>query len=48
MTTDSRGRYSYRYQFKQPVSFKFRAVVAQGQVDYPFMPARSNTRIGHG
>jgi len=48
MTTDSRGRYSYRYQFKQPVSFKFRAVVAIGQTDYPFMPAHSNTRIGHG
>ena len=48
MTTDSRGRYSYRYQFKQPVSFKFRAIVAIGQTDYPFMPAHSKTRIGHG
>jgi len=48
MKTDSRGRYRYAYQFKQPVSFKFRAVVAPGQVDYPFMPAHSPTRIGHG
>ena len=48
MKTDSRGRYRYAYQFKQPVSFKFRAVVAPGQVDYPFMPAHSTTRIGHG
>lgn len=47
MTSDRRGRFSYHYRFSSRARgfrYSFRAVVAKGQVDYPFTPGRSGVR----